>query len=148
LGSSSLAAHLVAVESVVTDHLDDFGDDWAESAHVRLVGFRVKVNELIEMAVGALPEGRLSWIPGAICFASDHPAGQTAVAVAGDVGLLGPGERAGPLQCGASRAEDVKGKTELSRKPGAPVTNRTSISPLLLRAVDLCAVRADSAARR
>jgi hypothetical protein len=46
--------------------VDDLRDDGAQGAEAGLVGVRVEFHEVGEVAVSALPEGRLAWVAGAV----------------------------------------------------------------------------------
>ena len=56
------AVEIAAVEEFV----DDLGNDGAQRAEAGLVVLRVEFNELGEVAVGALPEGGLARVAGAV----------------------------------------------------------------------------------
>lgn len=53
--------------------MDDFGDNGAQGAEVRLVLIGINLDELGEVAVNTLPEGRFSWIASAIKLQPSGP---------------------------------------------------------------------------
>jgi len=56
-----------AVEvAAVEEFMDDLRDDGAQGAEVGLVVLRIDLGEGGEVAVGALPEGRLARVAGAV----------------------------------------------------------------------------------